>query len=230
MGGLLAVVIMKEYKKEFIEFLLRKGALKIGEFKLKSGRISPYFINTGVFDDGESIAKLGYFYASTIVDNFREGEYDVIFGPAYKGIPLAVATAIGLEKHFNINKGFSFNRKEPKSYGEATEQKSRIVGKIEDGDRILMVDDVLTTGHTKYEAIDLLKSIADNLKFVGLVIAVDRKEVGVKQFEQRTGIPVKPIVDIFEIKTYLAEEGKISESELRMIEDYLEKYGMKRFK
>jgi len=225
MGGLLAVVIMKEYKKEFIEFLLRKGALKIGEFKLKSGRISPYFINTGVFDDGESIAKLGYFYASTIVDNFREGEYDVIFGPAYKGIPISVATAINLYEHFKINKGYSFNRKEPKSYGEATKQENRIVGyEIKDGDRILMVDDVPTAGHTKYEAIDLLKSIADNLKFVGLVIAVDRKEVGVKQFEQRTGIPVKPIVDIFEIKSYLAEEEKISESELRRIEDYLNKF------
>ena len=87
-----------------------------------------------------------------------------------------------------------------------------------------MVDDVLTTGHTKYEAIDLLKSIADNLKFVGLVIAVDRKEVGIKQFEEKTGIPVKPIVDIFEIKSYLAEEGKISESELKRIEDYLNKF------
>ena len=224
MDGFLGVVIMKEYKKEFIEFLLRKGALKIGEFKLKSGRISPYFIDTGAFDDGESIAKLGYFYARTIVDNFREDEYDVIFGPAYKGIPLSVATAISLYEHFKINKGYSFNRKEPKSYGEATEQKSRIVGKIEDGDRILMVDDVLTTGHTKYEAIDLLKSIADNLKFVGLVIAVDRKEVGIKQFEEKTGIPVKPIVDIFEIKSYLAEKEKISEVELKRIEDYLNKF------
>ncbi|RLJ02263.1 MAG: orotate phosphoribosyltransferase [Candidatus Aenigmatarchaeota archaeon] len=224
---------MEVYKEEFIDFLLRKSALEIGEFKLKSGRISPYFINTGVFDDGESIAELGYFYSSTIVDNFRKEDYDIIFGPAYKGIPLAVATVIGLLGYFDINKGYSFNRKEPKGYGEATKQDKQnwIVGKIKDGDRILMVDDVLTTGHTKYEAIDLLKSVADDLRFVGLVIAVDRKEVGtdginaVKQFEQKTGIPVRPIVDILEIKTYLSKEGKISEAELKGIDDYLKKYG-----
>ena len=223
---------MEEYKEEFIDFLLRKGALGIGEFELRSGRISPYFINTAVFNDGESIAKVGDFYARTIVDNFREEDYDIIFGPAYKGIPLAVATAISLQ-HLGINKGILFNRKEPKGYGEATKQDKQkwIVGKIEDGDRILMVDDVLTTGGTKYEAINLLNDIADNLEYVGLVIAVDRQEVGpdgkdaIKQFEQKTGIPVISIVDILEIKTYLSEEGEISEAELKRIDDYLKKYG-----
>ena len=227
---------MEEYKEEFIDFLLRERALLIdifNLFKLKSGRLSPHFINTAIFNNGESIAELGDFYARTIVDNFREEDYDIIFGPAYKGIPLAVATAISLQ-HLGINKGFSFNRKEPKGYGEATKQdkqKKWIVGKIEDGDRILMVDDVLTTGGTKYEAINLLKSVADDLRFVGLVIAVDRKEVGpdgkdaIKQFEQKTGIPVISIVDILEIKTYLSEEGEISEAELKGIDDYLKKYG-----
>ena len=224
---------MEEYKEEFIDFLLRKGALGIGEFELRSGRISPHFINTAVFNDGESIAKVGDFYARTIVDNFREEDYDIIFGPAYKGITLSVATAISLQELFSINKGFSYNRKEPKGYGEATKQDKQkwIVGKIEDGDRILMVDDVLTTGGTKYEAIDLLNSIADNLEYVGLVIAVDRKEVGpdgkdaIKQFEQKTGIPVISIVDILEIKTYLYDKGEISEAELKRIDDYLKKYG-----
>jgi len=226
---------MEEYKEEFIDFLLRKGALGIGEFELRSRRISPHFINTAVFNNGESIAKVGDFYARTIVDNFREEDYDIIFGPAYKGIPLAVATVISLQELFSINKGFSYNRKEPKGYGEATKQdkqKKWIVGhEINDGAKILMVDDVLTTGGTKYEAINLLKSVADDLRFVGLVIAVDRKEVGpdgkdaIKQFEQKTGMPVIPIVNILEIKTYLSEEGKISEAELKGIDDYLKKYG-----
>ena len=224
---------MEEYKEEFIDFLLRKGALGIGEFELKSGRISPYFINTAVFNDGESIAELGDSYANTIDDNFRKEDYDIIFGPAYKGIPLAVATAISLQ-HLGINKGILFNRKEPKGYGEATKQdkqKKWIVGKIEDGDRILMVDDVFTTGDTKYESINLLNDIADNLEYVGLVIAVNRQEVGpdgkdaIKQFEQKTGIPIISIVDILEIKTYLSEEGEFSEAELKGIDDYLKKYG-----
>jgi len=224
---------MEKYKEKFIDFLLRKGALGIGEFELKSGRISPYFINTAVFNDGESIAELGDSYANTIDDNFRKEDYDIIFGPAYKGIPLAVATAISLQ-HLGINKGILFNRKEPKGYGEATKQdkqKKWIVGKIEDGDRILMVDDVFTTGDTKYESINLLNDIADNLEYVGLVIAVNRQEVGpdgkdaIKQFEQKTGIPVISIVDILEIKTYLSEEGEFSEAELKGIDDYLKKYG-----
>ena len=223
---------MEKYKEEFIDFLLRKGALGIGEFELRSRRISPYFINTAVFNDGESIAELGDFYARTIANNFKREDYDIIFGPAYKGIPLAVATAISLQ-HLGINKGILFNRKEPKGYGEATKQDKQkwIVGKIEDGDRILMVDDVFTTGDTKYESINLLNDIADNLEYVGLVIAVNRQEVGpdgkdaIKQFEQKTGMPVIPIVNILEIKTYLYDKGEISEAELKRIDDYLKKYG-----
>jgi len=225
---------MEEYKEEFIDFLLRKGALGIGKFELRSRRISPHFINTAVFNDGESIAELGDFYAKTIANNFKREYYDIIFGPPYKGIPIAVATAISLQ-HLGINKGFSYNRKEPKGHGEATKQDKQnkwIVGhEINDGAKILMVDDVFTTGDTKYESINLLNDIADNLKYVGLVIAVNRQEVGpdgkdaIKQFEQKTGIPVIPIVNILEIKTYLSEEGKISEAELKRIDDYLKKYG-----
>lgn len=225
---------MEEYKEEFIDFLLRKGALGIGKFELRSRRISPHFINTAVFNDGESIAELGDFYAKTIANKFKREDYDIIFGPPYKGIPIAVATAISLQ-HLGINKGFSYNRKEPKGHGEATKQDKQnkwIVGhEINDGAKILMVDDVFTTGDTKYESINLLNDIADNLKYVGLVIAVNRQEVGpdgkdaIKQFEQKTGIPVIPIVNILEIKTYLSEEGKISEAELKRIDDYLKKYG-----
>jgi len=227
---------MEEYKQRFIDFLLDKEALKIGEFKLKSGRISPYFVNTGMFDDGESIGKLGYFYAAKIADKFGE-EFDIVFGPAYKGIPLSVTTTIALSSDFGINKGYSFNRKEPKGHGEATKQKNWIVGhKIEDDSRILMIDDVFTTGGTKYESIDLLNSVADNLRYIGLIIAVDREEVGedgksaIKQFEEKTGIPVDSIVNISEIINYLWDAKKITATDKQRLEEYLKKYGIEEVK
>lgn len=224
---------MEEYKQRFIDFLLNKEALKIGEFKLKSGRISPYFVNTGMFDDGESIGKLGYFYAAKIADKFGE-EFDIVFGPAYKGIPLSVTTTIALSSDFGINKGYSFNRKEPKGHGDAARQKNWIVGhKIEDGSKILMIDDVFTTGGTKYESIDLLNSVAESLRYIGLIIAVDREEVGedgksaIKQFEEKTGIPVDSIVSISEIINYLWDAKKITASDKQRLEEYLEKYGVR---
>jgi len=232
---------MEIYKRDFIDFLLDKEALKIGEFKLKSGRISPYFINTGMFDDGKSIGSLGYYYAAKIADRFKE-DFDIIFGPAYKGIPLSVTTTIALSKDFGINKGYAFNRKESKGHGEATKQdiqKNWIVGhKIENNDRILIIDDVFTTGGTKYESIDLLNRVADNLEYPGLIIAVDRQELGggksldsltkisaIEDFEKKTRIPVDSIVDISEIIDYLWDAQKISASDKQRLEDYLRTYG-----
>jgi len=231
---------MEEYKKEFIDFLLEKNALKIGEFTLKSGRKSPYFVNTGMFDDGASIANLGYFYAAKIADKFESEDFDIVFGPAYKGIPLSITTTIGLSCNIIGNKSYSFNRKEPKGHGEATKQdkqKNWIVGhKIEDGNRILFVDDVFTTGDTKYESINLLNSVANNLKYVGLIIAVDRQETGVdgtnaiKQFEEKTGIPVDSIVNTSEIIDYLWNNKKISEKDKGRLENYLREYGTEEVK
>ena len=224
---------MEKYKGEFIDFLLEKGALKIGEFKLKSGRISPYFVSTGVFDDGESISRLGYFYASNIMDSVGADNFDLIFGPAYKGIPLAVTTAISLSRDFGVNKGYSFNRKEAKDYGDA----ELVIGyKIRDGDRVVIVDDVFTTGGTKYEAIDLLNGMAENLKYPALVIAVDRQEVddegvsAIKKFEEETKIPVGSIVNISEIIEYLSKEGKINKPEIERLKEYLRRYGIDEIK
>lgn len=231
---------MEAYKEGFIDFLLNKEALKIGEFKLKSGRMSPYFINTGVFDDGASIRELGHFYATKIKDSVDHEEFDIVFGPAYKGIPLAIATTISLNEEFGINKGYAFNRKEPKGHGEATKQdrqKNWLIGsEIKEGSKILMLDDVFTTGDTKYEAIDLLNSVADNLQYTGLVIAVDRQEVGsdktsaIKQFEEKTKIPVDSIVNVSEIMKYLWTSKKITQDDKRRLKNYLIECGTEEVK
>lgn len=233
------VVKMKIFKKQFVDFLLDKGGLKFGGFKLKSGRMSPYFINTGMFDDGASIERLGYFYAS-LVNDVLGARFDVIFGPAYKGIPLAVATVISLSKDYKINKGYLFDRKEAKTHGEATREekiKSALVGcKIEAGTRIVLIDDVFTTGDTKYAAIELLKGLVSDVKFPALVIAVDRQEVGldgksaIEEFEKKTKIPVFSIVSVSELIEYLSEKGQMTSTEKQKILEYLKQYGVEKVK
>ncbi|MDR3225825.1 MAG: orotate phosphoribosyltransferase [Clostridiales Family XIII bacterium] len=165
------------YKMDFIEFLISAGALRFGDFTLKSGRRSPYFINAGAFDTGEKLARLGSFYAARIHDAIDAGdipEPDTIFGPAYKGIPLAAAAAGALARDFGVDTGYTFNRKEAKDHGEG----GSFVGRqLKDGDRIVIVDDVITAGTAVREIVPLIRAEAD-VTICGLILSVDRMERG----------------------------------------------------
>ena len=197
---------MAQLHEDFTKFLLDSGALKFGDFTLKSGRQSPYFINAGAFDDGSKIASLGDYYAQRIVAAIKDGvlssNIDTVFGPAYKGIPLAVSTSIALTNNYNMPVGFTFDRKERKDHGDG----GMMVGKpLKDGMKVLLVDDVMTAGTAVREVLPKLKSEAD-VEVVGLILAVDRMErtkdselSAVKAVEQEFGFPVLPIANVREI-------------------------------
>ena len=219
---------MQEYKKEFIKFLIDNKSLKFGEFTLKSGRLSPYFLNTGSLYSGEAVAKLGKFYAQAIMDNVKD-DYNVVFGPAYKGIPLAVACVGALYGEFSENKDYSFNRKEAKGHGD----KGILVGKqLEANDNIILIDDVITAGTAIRESIEMLKSVGSP-KIVAVVISVDRMEKGkgetsaIQELRGILGIDFYPIVSIVEIIEYLeANKGLISEELLGKMYEYRKQYGV----
>jgi orotate phosphoribosyltransferase len=195
------------YKQDFIKFMMDSGALKFGDFTLKSGRRSPYFINTGAFDTGEKIARLGFFYAARIREAMDAGEVPkditTVFGPAYKGIPIAVATAAALAGEYGSDIGYTFNRKEIKDHGEG----GRFVGRSpRGGDRIIIVDDVITAGTAAREVVPVIRSI-EGVDISGLFISVDRMERGkgssglsaVEEVRGELGVPVYPIVTVKEI-------------------------------
>jgi len=223
---------LPEYKAKFIEYLLNEKSLKFGDFTLKSKRSSPYFFNAGDLNDGLAISKLGEALASSILSS--NDFPDVLFGPSYKGISLAISTSIALaEKGRNI--GFSFDRKEVKNYGEATSadlQKTILVGsEIKDNQKIVIVEDVFTTGQTKYETISLLNKMAKGLQISYILIVFDRQEIGidginaVDEFVEKTGIPVKSVVSISDTLQYLKQQKSTYENEIIRIENYLRVYG-----
>ncbi len=212
---------MEQYKQDFIDYLLQTGALKIGQdFSLTSKRLSPYFINIGDFNDGESTKILGEAYANAIFYAFEEPEdkFDLLYGIPEKGVGIVAATSIGLTT-LGINKPWFFTRKLPKEHGEMTnltseERKKLVVGRApNDGDRLILLDDVFTTGDTKYESIETLNKVAEHLKYRILVIGVDRQEVGIdgksaiQEFTEKTETPVISITNAIELYKYLRENS-----------------------
>ena len=212
---------MEQYQKDFVDFTLATGVLKFGEFTLKSGRISPYFFNAGLFNSGSHLSQLGIFYAKAIEASGLK--FDVLFGPAYKGIPLAAATVIALNDSLGRNIPYSFNRKEAKDHGEG----GSIVGHPLEGD-ILIIDDVITAGTAIREAQDIIT--ANGAKTKGVIVALDRQEKGnselsaIQEVEEIFGVKVLSIINLSHIVDYL-KDSKDEETLLR-IEHYRSQYGI----
>jgi len=212
---------MEQYQKEFIEFAIEKQVLCFGEFKLKSGRVSPYFFNSGLFNDGKSLTKLGQYYAQAVKHSGME--FDMIYGPAYKGIPLASTMAIAFQEVHQTNYPFCFNRKEIKDHGEC----GITFGADIDG-RVLIIDDVISAGTSIRESIEIIDEKGGET--AGAVIAVDRQERGlgeqsaIQEVEQLHKIKVISIVSLEHIITYLAEHGEMQEH-LDAINAYEMQYG-----
>jgi len=194
------------YKEEFVEFMLSAGALTFGDFTTKSGRKTSYFINTGSYKTGSQIEKLGEFYAKCIYENMESGniskDINCLFGPAYKGIPLVITTAIALARNYDIDLNYCFNRKEVKDHGEG----GNMVGyKFQDGDKVLMIEDVITAGTAVRECLPILQAAAD-IKVEALIISVDRMEKGTgnltatEEIEKEFGIKTFSIVNVDDIK------------------------------
>jgi orotate phosphoribosyltransferase len=213
---------MQDYQRDFIEFALRVGVLRFGEFTLKSGRQSPYFFNAGLFNSGGALARLGRFYAQAIVDSGIS--FDVLFGPAYKGIPLAAVTAAALYDHHGRDVAYAFNRKEAKDHGEG----GVIVGHPLEG-RVLIIDDVITAGTAIRESVDLIRALG--AEPAGVVIALDREERGrtelsaVQEVRTQFGVPVAAIVRLRELVAYLAGQAD-AVAQLGAIEAYRARYGV----
>ena len=212
---------MEQYQNDFVDFMLEIGALKFGEFTLKSGRVSPYFFNAGQFNQGNHLSQLGQFYAQAIESSGIK--FDVLFGPAYKGIPLAAATAIALNDSFNRSVPYSFNRKEAKDHGEG----GNIVGHPLEGD-ILIIDDVITAGTAIREAKDIIS--ANGAKTKGVVVALDRQEKGkgelsaIQEVENNFGIAVVSIINLSHIVDYLKANN--DKNIISRIESYRSQYGI----
>ncbi|MES1191195.1 MAG: orotate phosphoribosyltransferase [Steroidobacter sp.] len=206
---------------DFVRFCIDRGVLRFGEFTLKSGRRSPYFFNAGLFNHGSAIAELGRFYAQTLVDSRLE--YDMLFGPAYKGIPLATSVAIALADHHHTDKPWAFNRKEAKNHGEG----GNIVGSPLKG-RVLIVDDVITAGTAIRESIDIIRDAG--AVPAGIVLALDRQEKGqsslsaVQEVQQQFGLPVISIIKLTDLIEHLQHAANAAL--LNAVETYRQQFGI----
>ncbi|MEJ2173024.1 MAG: orotate phosphoribosyltransferase [Woeseiaceae bacterium] len=213
---------MQAYKREFVDLALELGVLRFGEFTLKSGRVSPYFFNAGLFNTGYAAAKLGRYYAAAIADSGVQ--FDMLFGPAYKGIPLATLAAAALAEHQDIDVPFAFNRKEAKAHGEG----GNIVGAPLEG-RVLIVDDVITAGTAVREAYRIISAAGADI--AGLVISLDRQERGqgalsaVQELRQSFDIAVVSIIKLDDL-IGIMEESSQYEAHLEPMLEYRKKYGV----
>ncbi|MCU8491561.1 orotate phosphoribosyltransferase [Vibrio vulnificus] len=213
---------MKAYQREFIEFALEKQVLKFGEFTLKSGRKSPYFFNAGLFNTGRDLARLGRFYAAALANSGIE--FDVLFGPAYKGIPIATTTAVALADHHDIDTPYCFNRKEAKDHGEG----GNLVGSALEG-RIMLVDDVITAGTAIRESMEIIQ--ANGADLAGVLVAIDRQEKGkgelsaIQEVERDFACAVISIVSLSDLITFLEEKGDAAEH-LDAVKAYRAQYGI----
>lgn len=226
---------MEQYKQEFIEFMVESDVLKFGEFTLKSGRKSPFFMNAGAYVTGSQLHKLGQYYAKAIHDRYGD-DFDVLFGPAYKGIPLAVVTGIAYSELYGKEIRYCSDRKEEKDHGA---DKGGFLGSsLQDGDRVIMIEDVTTSGKSMEETVPKVKGAAD-VKIVGLMVSLDRMEVGkggekcaLEEVKELYGFETAAIVSMAEVVEYLYNRpcrGKviIDDALKTSIDAYYEKYGVK---
>lgn len=213
---------MHPYQREFLELAIAKGVLRFGEFTLKSGRTSPYFFDAGLFNDGASLAQLGQIYAQAIIH--AELRFDMLFGPAYKGIPLVTATAIALALHHGRNYSWCFNRKEIKNHGEG----GQFIGAALTG-RVLIVDDVMTAGTAIRESMSFLEGCG--AQAAGIIIALDRQERGqrglsaVAEIENHYKIPVVSVARLDDLIAYLQQQPTLGQH-LSAVIDYRNRYGV----
>tara|TARA_R110002110_G_scaffold205066_7_gene416995 strand:- start:116796 stop:117440 length:645 start_codon:yes stop_codon:yes gene_type:complete len=214
---------MHAYQTQFIELARQHDVLKFGEFTLKSGRISPYFFNAGAFSTGSALAALGRCYAQRIID--AQVPFDVLLGPAYKGIPLAAATAVALADHHGVDVPFAYNRKEAKAHGEG----GMLVGAPLHG-KVLVIDDVITAGTAVREVITMIESAGAQL--AGVAIGLNRQERGagelsaIQEVEQAYGVPVLSIVDMSHIIDYMETTGDGPSGALEGMKEYRNRYGV----
>lgn len=217
-----------DYKREFTDFMLSQGVLKFGDFTLKSGRRSPFFMNAGAYVTGGSLMKLGEFYARAAFDMYGDS-FDVIFGPAYKGIPLSVVTAEAVSRLFDREVRYCSNRKEIKDHGD----KGILLGSpLKDGDRVLIVEDVTTSGKSMEETVPIIRAQAD-VEITGLVVSLDRCEKGIdtdkaalQQISEKYGFRTGAIVTMKEVIAILEDRGELSEDILSALRDYYSEYGV----
>ena len=214
---------MKSYKSEFIEFALDRQALKFGEFTLKSGRKSPYFFNAGLFNTGKDLALLGRFYAAALMD--ANLNYDVIFGPAYKGIPIVSSTVVALSEHYNVDVPYCFNRKEAKDHGEG----GNLVGSTIYQQRVMLVDDVITAGTAIRESMRILED--NQSKLAGVLICLDRQEKGrgelsaIQEIKQTYHCEVISIITLDDLIHYLYQDPS-RRNQVKLVEEYRTQYGI----